>query len=155
MLSSIRKFFDDYLAPDARTDRDPADAARCAAAALLVEMAHMDDAMTPVEHAAIRDAVRERFGLSPEQADRLMDCALEEREQATDYHQFTSLINAHFDPGQRAELIEQLWQVAYADRVLCKHEEYLVRKVANLLHVPHGAFIAAKHRVMGDDPAGD
>ncbi|MGB7550864.1 MAG: TerB family tellurite resistance protein [Chromatiaceae bacterium] len=76
----------------------------------------------------------------------LVTRAHEEREQATDYHQFTSLVNANFDAAQRADLIERLWQVAYADQVLCKHEEYLVRKVANLLHMPHSVFISAKHR---------
>ncbi|WP_295586883.1 TerB family tellurite resistance protein [uncultured Lamprocystis sp.] len=148
MLNRIRRFFDTHLGA-APTDQDPAAAARCAAAALLLEMAHMDDAMTAVEQAAIVAAVRERFGLSPEQADELIACAQEERQQATDDHQFTSLINTQFDPRQRAALVELLWQVAYADQVLCKHEEYLVRKVANLLHVPHQTFIAAKHRVMG------
>ncbi len=150
MLKRIRTFFDEYLAANADDTQDPAAAARCAAAALLLEMAHMDDAMTPVEQAAIVHAVRTCFGLVPEQAEELIACASEERGQATDYHQFTSLINAHFDAEQRSDLIEQLWQVAYADRDLCKHEEYLVRKVANLLHVPHSAFIAAKHRAIGD-----
>jgi uncharacterized tellurite resistance protein B-like protein len=151
MLSRIRQFFDQHLAANSDAIRDPAAAARCAAAALLLEMAHMDDAMTPLEEDAIAHAVREGFGLAPEQAEELIACAYAERQQATDYHQFTSLINAHFGAAQRADLIEQLWEVAYADRELCKHEEYLVRKVANLLHVPHSAFIAAKHRAMGDD----
>ncbi|WP_295457428.1 TerB family tellurite resistance protein [uncultured Thiodictyon sp.] len=147
MLNRIRTFFDQYLVADSAATRDPAQAARCAAAALLLEMAHMDAAITPEEQVAIFDTVRESFGLSPEQAHELIACADEEREQATDYHQFTSLINAHFDQAQRAALVEQLWRVAYTNLVLCKHEEYLVRKVANLLHVPHQTFIAAKHRV--------
>ncbi len=152
MLSRVRQFFEEYLAANSEGAQDPAAAARCAAAALLLEMGHMDDTMTPVEQAAIANAVRTGFGLKPEQAEELLACAQEERQQATDYHQFTSLINAHFDAEQRAGLIERLWQVAYADQTLCKHEEYLVRKVASLLHVPHSAFIAAKHRAM--DSAG-
>lgn len=150
MLKRIRTFFDDYLTAGTSADRDPAQAARCAAAALLLEMAHMDDTITPVEQAAVLSAVRERFGLSPDQAQELIACAQQEREQAIDDHQFTSLISAHFTPAERAALVDQLWQVAYADQVLCKHEEYLVRKVSNLLHVPHQAFIAAKLRTMGD-----
>jgi uncharacterized tellurite resistance protein B-like protein len=151
MLNRIRRFFDQYLAANADSAQEPAAAARCAAAALLLEMAHMDEAMTQVEQAAIARAVRTDFGLTPAQAEELIACAQEERQQATDYHQFTALINAHFEAEQRAGLIEQLWRVAYADQELCKHEEYLVRKVASLLHVPHSAFIAAKLRAMGDD----
>ena len=148
MLNRIQTFFDEYIATGYRIAEEPDAAARCAAAALLLEMAHMDDTMAAMEQTAVFNAVRKRFGLSPEQAEELVACAQDEREQATDYHQFTSLINASFDAAQRANLIEQLWQVAYADQVLCKHEEYLVRKVANLLHVPHSAFISAKHRAM-------
>jgi uncharacterized tellurite resistance protein B-like protein len=44
------------------------------------------------------------------------------------------------------EIIERLWQIAFADNHLDKHEEHLVRKVADLLHVPHRDFIAAKKR---------
>lgn len=148
MLNQIRSFFDEYLATDSGSAADPDASARCAAAALLLEMAHMDETMTPKEHGAIITAVREGFGLSRHQAEELIACAQAEREQATDYHQFTSLIVANFDAPQRANLVQRLWQVAYADQVLCKHEEYLVRKVANLLHVPHSAFISAKLRAM-------
>jgi uncharacterized tellurite resistance protein B-like protein len=148
MLNRIQTFFDEYIAAGSRIAEEPDAAARCAAAALLLEMAHMDDTMAAMEQRAIFNAVRESFDLSPEQTEELMACAQDEREQATDYHQFTSLINASFDAAQRANLVEQLWQVAYADQRLCKHEEYLVRKVANLLHVPHSAFISAKHRAM-------
>jgi uncharacterized tellurite resistance protein B-like protein len=152
MLNRIQTFFDEYLATGSRIADDPDASARCAAAALLLEMAHMDNTMTPVEQTAIFNAVRESFELSPEQTEELIACAHEEREEATDYHQFTSLITANFDAAQRANLIERLWAVAYADQVLCKHEEYLVRKVANLLHVPHSTFIAAKHRAMRGTP---
>jgi len=148
MLNRVRSFFDEYLATDSSSAGDPDASARCAAAALLLEMAHMDETMTPVEHGAILTAVREDFGLSGDQAEELIACAQAEREQATDYHQFTSLITANFDAAQRANLIQHLWQVAYADQVLCKHEEYLVRKVANLLHVPHSVFISTKLRAM-------
>jgi uncharacterized tellurite resistance protein B-like protein len=148
MLNRIQTFFDEYMAAGSRIAEEPDASARCAAAALLLEMAHMDDTMAPVEQAAIFNAVRASFDLSPEQTEELIACAHEEREHATDYHQFTSLITANFDAAQRANLVEQLWQVAYADQVLCKHEEYLVRKVSNLLHVPHSAFISAKHRAM-------
>lgn len=42
-----------------------------------------------------------------------------------------------------------LWRIAYANESLHKYEEYLVRKIAELLYVPHSAFIAAKLRTNG------
>ena len=49
-------------------------------------------------------------------------------------------------PEQKERLIEHLWEVAYADGELHPYEEHLVRKIADLLYVPHDAFIAAKLR---------
>jgi uncharacterized tellurite resistance protein B-like protein len=148
MLNHIRKFFDEFIATESPDARDQDIAVRCAAAALLLEMAHLDDVLEPTEQAAILNAVREGFELSPEQAEELIACANEERTQATDYHQFTSLINGRFDAAQKERLIEALWRVAYADQVLCKHQEHLLRRLANLLHVPHSVFIATKLRVL-------
>jgi uncharacterized tellurite resistance protein B-like protein len=148
MLSSIRRFFDELMVADSSDHPDPEQRVQCAAAALLLEMAHMDEVLKPEEQDAVLSAVREGFDLSTEEAERLIECAEAERREATDYFQFTSLINDHFDATQRAALVEQLWQVAYADRMLCRHQEYLVRKVSDLLHVPHRTFISAKHRVQ-------
>jgi uncharacterized tellurite resistance protein B-like protein len=41
-----------------------------------------------------------------------------------------------------------LWQVAYADGSLDPYEEALVRKIADLIYVPHREFIQAKHRIQ-------
>jgi len=62
-------------------------------------------------------------------------------------YQFTGLINQHFTPEQKVRVVEMLWQVAYADGHLDPYEEALVRKIADLIHVPHRQFIQAKHRV--------
>jgi uncharacterized tellurite resistance protein B-like protein len=148
MLSSIRRFFDELIRADSSDQPDPQHSVQCAAAALLLEMAYMDEVLKPEEQDAVLSAVREGFDLSTEEAERLIECAEAERQEATDYFQFTSLINAHFDATQRAALVEQLWQVAYADRMLCRHQEHLVRKVSDLLHVPHRTFISAKHRAQ-------
>jgi len=37
-----------------------------------------------------------------------------------------------------------LWQVSRADGRIDAHEEHLVRKVAELLYVPHSRFIQTK-----------
>ena len=43
-----------------------------------------------------------------------------------------------------------LWRVALADSELDKHEDYLVRKVADLLYVPHQDLIRIRNRVSDD-----
>jgi uncharacterized tellurite resistance protein B-like protein len=146
MLAQIRTFFEQHLNLDGGTSRDPDEALRLAAAALLLEMTRMDHKVLPEERAAVAKAVQEHFGLDEQHAEELLTCAEAERAQSTDYYQFTSLINQSYSAEDKARLIELLWRVAYADASLDKYEEHMVRKVADLLYVPHSAFIAAKHR---------
>jgi uncharacterized tellurite resistance protein B-like protein len=150
MLNAIRAFFEQNLVagPDA-SEADAAHAERLAIAALLLEMLHMDGEDRPEQRAVVQAAVRNDFELSDAEAAELLELAEAERSDASDYFQFTSLLNASYSAEQKIALVETLWRIAYADARLHKYEEHLARKVADLLHVPHGAFIAAKMRVAG------
>lgn len=145
MLNAIRDFFEKNIAAPAAHDIER-HAIQVATAALLVEMVRMDGTIKEPEREAVLLAVRAKFGLSAEEAATLVRLAEEEARNATDYFQFTSLINKQFSREQKERLIEHLWQVAYADAELSIFEEHLVRKIANLLYVPHRAYIAAKIR---------
>jgi uncharacterized tellurite resistance protein B-like protein len=146
MLDRIRVFFERNLLFGADGGELEEHGLRLAVAALLLEMPRMDDTVRAEECAAIEEAIRERFALGDEETRELLDLARAEGHDATDYFQFTSLINRHYSPEQREALVEHLWRIAYADSALHPYEEHLVRKIAQLLHVPHNAFIGAKHR---------
>ncbi len=151
MIERLRRFFDRNVRHPAEAGGDEAEhALRLATAALLVEMSRMDDRVTDAERAAIERALRGKFHLSPEEAADLVELAEAEAREATSYFGFTSLINKYFSPWQKAQVIELLWQVAYADGHLEKYEEHLVRRIADLLHVPHREFIGAKLRARGE-----
>ena len=143
MLKAILDFFDQKLSPVA-TASDEDRAIRLATAALLVELVKMDGGMDAAEREAILHAVRDKFALAPGEADELLRLAEEEVRQATDFYQFTSLLNRHFSAGQKVRVIEAMWAVAYADTTLSAWEQHLVRKVADLLYVPHADYIHAK-----------
>ena len=114
---------------------------------LLVEMIHMDDEIKAEELDAVFRLIREKFSLTPEDTTSLISLAEEHRKNATDYYQFTSLINKGFNFEQKLKLIECLWEVAFADGELDMYEEHLVRKIADLIHIPHSALIKIKNRV--------
>jgi uncharacterized tellurite resistance protein B-like protein len=145
MLNAIREFFDKHLGTPAAPD-DEDHRIRIATAALLAEMVRLDGEVDEAEKEAALNAVRAKFDLAEEEAVTLIALAEEEVRQAPDYYQFTSLINKHFTPEQKARVIEQMWSIAYADRELNQYEEHLVRKIADLLYVPHATYIAAKIR---------
>jgi len=147
MLNSIRDFFDRHIgAAPAASERHSIE---LATAALLIEVARVDEGATADERTAVLRAVREKFELTHEEAERLIALAEEEMKQASDYFQFTSLINRHFTQEQKQRVIELMWRVAYSDASLSAHENHLMRKVADLLHIAHGDYIAAKMRAQG------
>ena len=65
---------------------------------------------------------------------------------ATDWFEFTSHINSHFEIAAKVRMVELMWRVAYADGHLSDRERHPSRRIADLLHVPHGAYINAKIR---------
>jgi len=151
MLKSIMRFFDQHLLPESSARSEgPDPAIRLAVSALLLEMTRMDGEVSPEEREAVEAAVRTSFDLSEGEAMELLALAEEERSESTDYFQFTSLINNTYTPEQKISLVEALWRIAFANEALHKYEEHLVRKVADLLHVPHSAFIAAKQRASAN-----
>lgn len=150
MLNTIKRFFDTHLAPDSlEAKQDPEHATRLAVAVLLIEIAESDHERLPEEEAALLDAVQNHFGLSDDEANELISLAEKEHTESTDYFQFTSLINKFYSQKQKIKVIEALWKIAFADQELHKYEEHVIRRLADLIHVPHKDFIAAKHRVLG------
>jgi len=147
MLDQIKLFFDRHLALPA-PDQDLQEKIQVACAALLIEMMYMDDKVEDEERKMLESRIRAVFSLSEQEANDLIALASQEREQATDYYQFTSLINKEFTQEQKINLVKSLWQIAYADGKLDELEEYLVRKISELLYVPHQAFIMTKNHVM-------
>jgi len=145
MLNAIREFFDQHVAAGA-AGGDERHTIEVATAALLVETVRLDGEIDASERAAAHRAVRAKFGLGEAEAATLIRLAEEEARDATGYYQFTSLINRQFSAAQKLRIIELMWQVAYADAELSAHEQHVVRKIADLLHVPHRAYIAAKLR---------
>ena len=145
VLKSIRDFFDQNIST-ASAPTAPRHSIELATAALLVEVVRSDAGISPSEQQAVLRAVREKFSLSDKEAQAIFKLAEEEVRTANDYYQFTSLINRHFDQQQKQYVIELMWQVAYADSELAAHENHVLRRVAELLHITHADYIAAKMR---------
>ena len=149
MLDSIRKILAGRRGapaggPPAGSDPDDLQVAACA---LLLELAHADDEFSADERRHIEQALARHFGLSAEAALELMALAEDRRGEATDLHQFTSVIAKQYDEGQRMVLAEVLWGIVYADGELSRHESYLMRKLANLLELRPGYLAEARKRV--------
>jgi len=119
-----------------------------AAAALLLEVSRADFKMHDEELRAVTDALGTNFAFGQEDANDLLKVALAQNEDAVSLHPFVRLINDHFTVEQKRQIVEATWRVAFADRRLDKYEEAQIRKIADLLYVPHKDFIMTKLRVL-------
>jgi uncharacterized tellurite resistance protein B-like protein len=114
---------------------DPSDRHRLAAAALLVTAGAMDDDFDAEERARVLELLESRFALDPADAAELLADGESMARESVDLYGFTSAIKAGFEPEERVDVLEMVWEVVYADGVLHDHEASLMRRLAGLLGV--------------------
>lgn len=151
MIRRIQQFFTDRIQSRVHGGRQSNEqAVRLATAALLIEVTRADFHVEQSERRAVLSAVQDLFGLSRQETDELVALAEEQVDGSVSLFQFTQLVDREFSQQQKAEIVEMMWRVTFADLNKDEHEEYLVRKVADLLHVPHSTFIRTRHNVEAE-----
>ena len=80
-------------------------------------------------------------------AELLLEEARTAADQAVELQQFTRRLHEQLSVAEKQRVVEMLWQVALADSRLDKHEDHLVRRIAELLYVPHSDLIRIRNRV--------
>ena len=116
--------------------------------ALLVEAAYSDDHFEQTERAIIARLLEHRFALSASEASALLAAGEVAASESTELFHFTRIVNERLSPEQRIELVEMLWEVAYAGRVLDKYEDSLLRRIGGLIYVPDRESGMARRRVL-------
>ena len=151
MLEAVQHFFDEHLQPDTEATPIAADRAlQLATAALLIEMTRADHEIKADEIDTVTRSVEKNLGLSAEETMHLVRMAEKEVKVSGSFRQFACLIDERYTLEQKRRVVTLLWKVAFADAVLTEHEEYLVRKVAGLLHLPLADFAEAKIRARDE-----
>ena len=146
MLDKIRQLFARNVD---ETEQDKVAAEHLAAAALLIEVMIIDGNLDDQELQSISQTLCEILDLTEAQVDELILLSREEVAEATSLYQFTREINDHFDLEGKMKLLTSMWRVAYADGHLDKHEEGIIRRVADLLHIRHNEYIRCKLEAKG------
>lgn len=115
-----------------------------ATAALLSEVVRADNLSDERELATLKQLIRENFELTEEEIDMIVSVGKQRSEDAVDLVQFTKALNDGMSTAHKERVMRGLWQVAYADAKLSPDEEHIIRKIADLLYIPHSRFIMAK-----------
>lgn len=149
MIERIKQFFTQSAQQTAPLSEQQA--LRLAFAALLLEVTRADFSVDAVEQQTVQRLLQRQFQLHDDQLAELVQDAEQQLKDSVSLYPFTQLINQHYSPAAKAELLEQLWRVAFADGVLDKYEDHLIRTLADLLHLSHSDFIRSKLRVQDSD----
>lgn len=147
MLRTLKELFNSFMPADAvGAGGHTEDTLQLATAVLLVEVMRSDAQVGADERTAILEALGARFSLDESARNSLLELAEHTSAEAVDFHRFTSRINTGFDATEKVRVIELMWQVAFADGHLSSHENHLMRKIADLLHISHADYVLAKQR---------
>lgn len=147
MLKNIQRFFN-KIPSKSLSDEEQKQRLQVATAALLIEIARADQHISDKEKKKINAALIKHFNLSHELLNQIVQQAEIEVEQAISLHQFTKLIHDNYSLDEKKEIIYLLWMIAYSDEGLDMYEESLIRRIADLLYIPHQDFIKAKLRAQ-------
>ncbi len=148
-MSNLRKWLARKLGAAGDAAIEDTAGLNLAVAALLVEVLRADSEVDSAERRQVVESLGIQLGLGDADGRDLLAIAERKVEDANDLYQFTSQVNRACSAEEKAYLVEQLWRVAGADSVIHKYEEHAIRRIADLLHVPHRDFIAAKLRAAG------
>ena len=149
MFDKLNQWLESTLNIGADNDNEQ-HTAQLAAAILLIEVSRADFEISSDEQEAISAVLIEQFTLSKNEADKMLQYALDEHAEYTSSHAFIRLINEELDTQSKLDLLKGLWTVAYVDGVLDKYEEYHIRKIADWLYLSHSDFIRIKHQVLNE-----
>jgi uncharacterized tellurite resistance protein B-like protein len=145
LLNKISAFFERHLQPAGGTSAHLSQSQKqLAVAALLIEVAMADHVFDEREMLALQQHLKHKFSIDDAQLTEFIELAKDKSSQATSLHQFTTLVHQHCHQQEKFELLVSMWELAFADNDLNKYEEYVIRKVADLIYMSHTEFMRAK-----------
>jgi uncharacterized tellurite resistance protein B-like protein len=115
-----------------------------ATAILCLSVARADHQCSQDEHRILARAVERVLGLGEDDTVRLMRAAEAQITASRSFADVVSLVDRAFSRERKCRILESLWRVAFADAELSGHEEYLVRKIADRLHLTTADLVETK-----------
>ena len=142
MLDGLRALFSPEPAGPTPLD------VRVAAAALMVHVIASDGEVTGDERRRLHEVLAEHHAVDEAEAAELARTAQAAQEQAIDLFAFTRRVKSEMDEGDRIGLVEDLWEMVYADGTVHEFEDNVVWRIAELIGVGTRERTLARQRVL-------
>ncbi len=118
-----------------------------AQAALMYHVIAVDGVIREQEKQKMAEVLARQFDLSDEDTRHLALEARDAAHEAIDLYKFTSILAHSLDQPDRVQIVENLWEMVFADGVLHELEDNVVWRIAELLGVSSQDRMALKRRV--------
>ena len=110
---------------------------------LMIEVAYADDQLDESELKAMANSLG-KLDIEEEEIQEIVDATLAKSKESISFYEHTRILNDQLDYDQKKEVLNSVWAIAFADGEMDKHEEHLIRRIADLLYLNHKDFINAK-----------
>ena len=150
-MDIITSLLDRFKSPDKKDDDSISletfgNNAILAICILMIEVSRSDDNFDDIEKEKILSILKSKYELDDTQLKIIMKIANQKNDDMISLYEWTTIINNTYEYDERVKILRSLWEVAYADNVIDKYEDYTIRKIADLIYVKHSDFIKAKHK---------
>lgn len=112
--------------------------------ALMVEVMAADHDFNSEEELKLKEILLNRFEIPENEIKKISEQMKKRADDATSLYEYTSLINENFNHEEKLDLIRNLWAIAFADKILDRYEDSVIRRVCELTYVSHSDFIKTK-----------
>ncbi|PSV03126.1 tellurite resistance TerB family protein [Photobacterium leiognathi] len=143
MFKSMRTLFRQLVNDASSNDAVDTPALHLAMASLLCEVASADYEQDPREEKAKQHLLMKLLEIDEAAASELLTKAQQQSDASVSLYDFTNKLRS-LEQSERYQLIEAMWEVAYADGIIDPLEEAVIRQVSDLIYLDHSAFIKAK-----------
>ena len=120
------------------------------AISLMIEVSLADEIMDISELETLKKVLLNEFEVKENDLENLISDAKKNQNSSTSLYEFTRKINDEYEFDDKKNLILSMWKIAYADGNIDKYEEYVIRKVSDLIYISHPDFIESKQKARGE-----
>ena len=143
----MKNFFSKFFNKQEVIEEKEVDKVVSACISLMIEVSLADQSIDESEIESLKKTLSNKFNIE----ESLISAGKESQEESTSLYEFTRVINDDFSFEEKYDLIKSMWEIAFADGNVDKYEEYVIRKVSDLIYISHEEFIKAKMEVKNED----
>jgi len=118
--------------------------------ALAYEVAKADGSIDLDELEKIKVELTKRSNALGLDSDEVLKTIEMQSNESVSFNDFINQINDNFLQDQKLEMIDFLWQTAYADNILDVDEERLIRRIADMIRIKDMQVLKLKDKAKQD-----